>query len=478
MLADSIKIIVIWQVKNYNFIQKYLFYSILMKNIAIITVFSLIFTTTTLAQTAPVSTNTVPSTTNTTDAAKTQAETDAAAKKLEAIQKEINASKSTLKKSVNDTSLLESRLEDASELAITLESQLKSIDEQYEYTQNRIILITDSITKNEQKLEALLDEIAILVRQIESQKEKFKDIMTLIYIQSDQVGFFDKSDLQTMKLLLSNDSVSSMLEKADNLSMLELALGDLLDQLETSKNKLEDDKNEVEVATKELKDLKKKLDQEKLFLALQKESKEKLLAATKGEEKLYEELLQQARQEQISIRREFLDLMKIYSEYQSVFGINGFGLDDFSETGVLGWPISPSIGISAYFRDPSYKKALGVAHNAIDIRAPQATEIAAPADGVVLKVKGGEGNDYHYVVLGHNEEVMTLYGHMYDIFVLPGQTVKRGEIIGLSGGLPGSRGAGWLTTGPHLHFEVFKNGSNVDPLDYLDLTVLPEKYRP
>ncbi len=443
-----------------------------MKNIAIILIFSLLFGSSTLAQSP------VPEPSNpTVDAAKTEQQTADAAKKLELIQKEINSSKSNLKKSVSDTSLLEQRLDDASELAITLDSQLKAIDEQYEYTQNRIILITDNITKNEQKLKALLDEISILVRQIESQKDKFKNIMTLIYIQSDQVGFFDKSDLQTIKLLLSNDSVSDMLEKADNLALLELALGDLLEQLGVSKEKLENDKNEVEKATKELKDLKQKLDKEKLFLALQKESKEKLLLATKGEEKLYVELLKQAREEQILIRREFLDLVKVYSEYQSLFGVNGFGLDDFSDSGVLSWPVPPSLGISAYFRDKSYKKALGVEHNAIDIRAPQATEVLAPADGVVLKTRGGDGNDYHYIVLGHNEEVMSLYGHMYDIFVLPGQTVKRGEIIGLSGGLPGSRGAGWLTTGPHLHFEVFKNGSNVDPYDYLDISKLPEKYQ-
>jgi murein DD-endopeptidase MepM/ murein hydrolase activator NlpD len=63
---------------------------------------------------------------------------------------------------------------------------------------------------------------------------------------------------------------------------------------------------------------------------------------------------------------------------------------------------------------------------------------------------------------------MTLYGHMYDIFVEEGEPVSRGDIIGLSGGAPGTRGAGYLTTGAHLHFETLKDGVNVDPMPYLD----------
>jgi murein DD-endopeptidase MepM/ murein hydrolase activator NlpD len=59
-----------------------------------------------------------------------------------------------------------------------------------------------------------------------------------------------------------------------------------------------------------------------------------------------------------------------------------------------------------------------------------------------------------------------------------GQLVQPGDVIGLSGGAPGTRGAGWMTTGAHLHFEVLENGEHVDPLDHLPIDELPIEYIP
>ena len=132
----------------------------------------------------------------------------------------------------------------------------------------------------------------------------------------------------------------------------------------------------------------------------------------------------------------------------------------------LFWPVSPKRGISAHFEDAGYKERFGLPHHAVDIPTPQGTEIQAPADGTVAKVSIN-GLGYSYIILDHGNGLQTVYGHITAAVVEEGSTVHAGDAIALSGGQPGSEGAGLLTTGPHLHFAVKVNGVLVDPLKYL-----------
>lgn len=131
------------------------------------------------------------------------------------------------------------------------------------------------------------------------------------------------------------------------------------------------------------------------------------------------------------------------------------------------WPVDGYI--SAHFHDELYKQFFGIPHNAIDIVTAQLTPVKSAADGVVFLVKDGGLTGYSYILIGHRDGIATLYGHMNVAQVAPGQELKAGDVIGLSGGAPGTAGAGPITTGSHLHFEVIKDGVNIDPL-----SVLPE----
>lgn len=102
-------------------------------------------------------------------------------------------------------------------------------------------------------------------------------------------------------------------------------------------------------------------------------------------------------------------------------------------------------------------------HKGIDVASPPGTAILAPADGVVIftGAKDGFGN---FIMIAHGFGVVTGYGHNAQNMVQIGQRVARGEQIGTVG-MTGR------TTGPHVHYEVFLNGQNVDPKRFiLDMT--------
>ncbi|MFA6038779.1 MAG: peptidoglycan DD-metalloendopeptidase family protein [Candidatus Peribacteraceae bacterium] len=129
------------------------------------------------------------------------------------------------------------------------------------------------------------------------------------------------------------------------------------------------------------------------------------------------------------------------------------------------WPVFGPV--TATFHDAAYFKRFGVPHEGADIAQGQGSPVSVAADGVVFIVRDGGAKGYTYVLIAHRDGYATLYGHLSSVAVAAGDDVVQGQTIGLSGGQPGTPGAGLLTTGPHLHFEVIKNGTNINPLSVL-----------
>lgn len=98
-------------------------------------------------------------------------------------------------------------------------------------------------------------------------------------------------------------------------------------------------------------------------------------------------------------------------------------------------------------------------HHGIDFAIPTGTNILATANGIVSKSgwKSGYGNQ---ITINHGNSYKTRYAHLSKLLVNPGDTVKCGNIIGISGNTG-------ISTGPHLHYEVVKNGRTIDPMRLL-----------
>jgi len=98
-------------------------------------------------------------------------------------------------------------------------------------------------------------------------------------------------------------------------------------------------------------------------------------------------------------------------------------------------------------------------HRGLDVRAPRGSPIIAPANGIVVSTNRNAGYG-RMVVVDHGYGIVTRYGHVSKVYVKPGQRVKRGEKLAAVGSTGRS-------TGPHLHYEVIRNGITVNPIRYL-----------
>ena len=109
-------------------------------------------------------------------------------------------------------------------------------------------------------------------------------------------------------------------------------------------------------------------------------------------------------------------------------------------------------------------------HYGLDFSAAIGTEVYATADGRVSETDpAGRTSNGLRIVIDHGNGYMTHYAHLSRIIVRVGQTVKRGEVIGLVGNTGSS-------SGPHLHYEVHKNGMAVNPINYFFNDLSPEEY--
>jgi len=107
-------------------------------------------------------------------------------------------------------------------------------------------------------------------------------------------------------------------------------------------------------------------------------------------------------------------------------------------------------------------------HWGIDISAPKGTPIYATADGVI-EFTGRRGEFGNLVIINHGYGYKTHYGHMNNFTVKRTQKVKRGEIIGYVGNTG-------LSSAPHVHYDIVKDGKRIDPVHFFYNDFTPEEF--
>ena len=133
-----------------------------------------------------------------------------------------------------------------------------------------------------------------------------------------------------------------------------------------------------------------------------------------------------------------------------------------ASSGSFAFPLAYSTGVTCAY-GPRVHPINGNKsfHYGVDLAAGMNTEIYATKSGTVTGATYGEANGY-YVTINHGDGYSSIYAHMTNYVVSVGDSVKQGQLIGYVGT------TGW-STGPHLHFEILYNGSNVNPMNYISL---------
>lgn len=135
-----------------------------------------------------------------------------------------------------------------------------------------------------------------------------------------------------------------------------------------------------------------------------------------------------------------------------------------------GWPVKGRISSPYGYRESPINGG-NEFHTGIDISVDPGTPIKATADGVV-SFSGWSGGGGNLVALEHGFGYSTLYAHNKLNIVKVGQRVKRGEVVAYSGSTGSS-------TGPHSHYEIWKDGRHVNPMSYVEGRIdhVYKKYR-
>ncbi len=290
-------------------------------------------------------------------------------------------------------------------------------------------------------------------KEIKKEKEQIENVLNLL----------NKRDyITSLEIILLNDSFADFLSQVKYLEDINESINESLDVVKKLKRQLINEREALDKQNTKLVLLKEDLGENEKKLASEQDNKVVILGQVKDSEREYQRLLEQAKKEQEQAAAEIASMEKLVRA--KISELEGQKLE-FNDNGFI-WPVPKNV-ITSYFHDPDYPFRYIFEHPGVDIRAGQGTTLKASASGYVARIKRGLDGGYGYIMLIHGDGLSTVYGHISKAYVQEDDYVVQGQTVGLTGGLPGTPGAGRLTTGPHLHFEVRLNGIPVDPLSYL-----------
>ena len=354
---------------------------------------------------------------------------------------------------------LQNKQSDINEQIKQTQSEISAVKEEMSDTMKQIQDLNTQISGYQSEINELEYKIDDLENDIKESQEKLEEAEKNYTKQEEAfknriVAQYEAGETTYLDVLLGGGSLWDMVSNWYVVSEIADLDNQMLDQIEKNKNEIAEAKKTLETSKEQIEVTKKNKEQKASALKSSQATKEQYVNELSDSEKELNSELEKLKAANDAITRELKAMETKYSDK----------IADLGGTGTLQRPVkSGVITATMYYSSGRY-------HGALDYGVPVGTEVYAAAEGVVLAANWSNGGLGNYVCIQHSGGMRTLYGHGNGTFyVKPGDVVKKGQLIMLSGNTGNS-------SGPHLHFEVrvspynwsyWGNDSRRDPRNYL-----------
>ncbi len=323
-----------------------------------------------------------------------------------------------------------------------LEENLQTTDSQIEDSEKRLLLATQRL----QQLQASLAQA-----QVSYAQRQASTVARLRYLQRSPVN-------QGWAVLLQSRNLNDFLSRRRNLKLVYQADRQVLEKLTEEASRIKQQKTDIESKKNEIALIRQQLLAQKADYQGQAQLQAELIQRLNSDRLALDAARMQLEKDSLSVAS--LIQRKVAEEEARIAAakarsqrrnfVRGSGIMASPSDGYIsspyGWRSHPILG-------------RGRLHAGIDFAAGYGSTIRAADSGTVI-YSGWYGGYGKTIIINHGKGITTLYAHASKLYVQEGESVKRGQAISAIG----STG---FSTGPHLHFEVRKNGTPVNPANYL-----------
>lgn len=353
---------------------------------------------------------------------------------------------SDIQNKVNEIKENNSKIKEAEKKQEEVGEKINEANKQIQALTTQINQYQNQIKELDTELSDLEDSISETEEKLEEAEKKYEEQQEIL--QARIVAQYEAGETTYLDVILGGGSLWDMVSNWYVVSEIADKDNELLEQIETNKNEIEEAKNSLETSKTQVENLKNSKEETAEALKDSQAQKEKQVSELNEEDKALQEEIdklnaenEKATQEEESLRRQYQAQIDQLNN-GPVTPSNGAETVDLGGSGIFQRPVaSGTITATMYYSS-------GVYHGALDYGVPVGTTVYAAGDGVVLSAGWRDGGLGYCVVIQHANGLRTYYGHGNGTFyVSAGATVAKGQPIMLSGNTGNS-------SGPHLHFEV------------------------